>query len=137
MAKNIIADVARLLGVELEEEFEIKNMGFIYKFTEDGLFYRIAMGEDEDWYTDLADLTSLICGNLEIVKFPWKPKEDEGYWHLKFVDGDYIKAGYNIWCSDTVDYMYYNLNLIYRTREEAEAHLREDYQKLMGKEWEE
>lgn len=39
MAKNIIADVAHLLGVELGEEFKIENYIMQYKFTKDGFMY--------------------------------------------------------------------------------------------------
>lgn len=38
MAKNYMADVAKMLGVELGEEFKIVSP-LLYKFTEQGLFF--------------------------------------------------------------------------------------------------
>ena len=37
MAKNYMADVAKMLGVELGEEFKIDGSNLIYKFFENGL----------------------------------------------------------------------------------------------------
>ncbi|HHX68770.1 MAG TPA: hypothetical protein GX708_12050, partial [Gallicola sp.] len=35
--KNLIPQIAKMLGVEIGEEFKISNKPYVYKFTEDGL----------------------------------------------------------------------------------------------------
>ena len=42
-----------------------------------------------------------------------------------------------MWLGDTRDYAMKALDMVYRTREEAEAHLAEDYERLTGKKLEE
>lgn len=116
---NYMADVAKLLGVEIGEEFEIQF---------DSPYHASAMFTDDGFkivYTDVnvpisywpyAILHSLIRGDLAIKRKPWKPKKGDSYWavlrdgHLyryQFVDA--------YW-----DFMYYKLGNCYRTKEEAE-----------------
>lgn len=52
MAKNYMQDVARMLGVELGEEFKLDGRETKYKFTENG-----------------------------IIKLPWQPKEGDIYYY--------------------------------------------------------
>lgn len=67
MAKNLIPQIAKMLGVELGEEFKIGNNSVRFWFDLDGL-------HSEEF--EIADLTlyRLACGKAEIVKLPWKPK---------------------------------------------------------------
>lgn len=65
MAKNKMADVAKILGVELDEEFELKNSNFRYKLTTYGLRKRhITL---EEWVNS-SILNDLLLGKVEIVK---------------------------------------------------------------------
>ena len=79
MAKNYMAD--KLLGVELEEEFNIDSRGkTIYKLTEKGLF---ALSILNGWekYEDFL-LAALLYGELTIKKQPWKPNRGDTYWYV-------------------------------------------------------
>ena len=79
--ENKMAEVAKLLGVELDEEFGLKNSDFRYKFTLKGLRKRYYTEEEWGCSTMLDDL---LLGKVEIIKLP-KPILDE-------VEKKYISA---------------------------------------------
>lgn len=63
--ENKMAEVAKLLGVELDEEFGLKNSNFRYKLTTYGLRKRhITL---EVW-TNSSMLDDLLLGKVEIIK---------------------------------------------------------------------
>ena len=66
MAKNRMEEVAKLLGLELEEEFELKDMyGGRYKWTNGGL---MSWSDTiQEWVYSL-EFNNILAGNLEIVK---------------------------------------------------------------------
>lgn len=134
MAKNYMADVAKILGVELGEEFKIDGdeliSGRIFKIDETSLLEK-DMGNY--WGEPDTRLEELLCGDLKIVKLPWKPKNKEGYYYPCTYEQEVF---YALWVGSTFNYAMYNLGMCYRTREEAEAHFTEDYKKLTGKELE-
>ena len=76
MAKNLIPEICKMFGVELFEEFKIEGDNRTYWFDLDGLHSGEYVAEDEDD----AMLHDLLCGEVEIVKLPWKPKQGEKYW---------------------------------------------------------
>lgn len=130
MAKNYLTDVAKMLGVELEEEFRIKfadgtTSKTTFKITNKGMVNEVG---DYAYYDNF---WNLLVGLEEIVKLPWKPKKDE-YYYCPFVGGKYVDKF--LWVGATVDCALYALGMCYRTREEAEAHFKEDYKKLTGME---
>lgn len=68
MIKNNMAEVAKLYGKKLDEEFLLKNEKnaiFPYVFTEDGLFY-IENGKPS--INDSHELMKLLTGKSVIVK---------------------------------------------------------------------
>jgi hypothetical protein len=133
MAKNIMANVARQLGVELDEKFKIKGIeGWTYKFDDDDI---IVMTDQKgrNYACSYSVLCKLLKGDSEIVKLPWRPKKGEVY-YITNVDGNILSVRWN---NDTFDNAFKALGMIYRTREEAEAHMKDDYRKLTDKEWEE
>ena len=130
MAKNYMADVAKMLGVELEEEFMIPDKDVILKITaKDGLIYKV--NGKKEWRYNPSDLQDLLMGKYEIVKLPWKPKKWDWYYYPNtFYSKVVIKV-----CDDMpFDYAMKALGICYLTYEEAEVHFAEDYKKLTGKE---
>lgn len=132
MNKNIMPEVAELLGVELEESFAIKTEKSIFRarITTSGLHIN---------YNSIIqpDRNNLLCGLLQglytIQRTSWEPKEGEEYWTIHF--GTTVKPSVICypWIGDKPDFANLRLNMIYHTREEAEAHLAEDYERLTGK----
>lgn len=82
MAENKMKEVAKLLGVELEEEFKINEGDYnIFKLTEQGL--KCYSDKISGWQYSLL-LEYLIVGDIEIVKIP-KPILDD-------VEKEYLSA---------------------------------------------
>lgn len=51
MAKNLIPEIAKMLGVELGEEFKIKGYdGLTYKLTDNGLELTTVDGQKTKWF---------------------------------------------------------------------------------------
>ena len=73
MAKNKMKEVAKLLGVELEEEFRINVSPLEFKLTKSGLLYW--SNALQMWERSRA-IEELLIGQYEIIKIP-KPILDE------------------------------------------------------------
>lgn len=71
---NYMEQVAKMLGVELEEEFYLKGIRDKHKITNDGMFYRSK--KDGSWFITSWTLNKVLAGKLEIIKEP-KPILDE------------------------------------------------------------
>ena len=127
MAKNLIPEICKMLGVELGEEFKIKGReGVIYKFIVDGL---IVSDDDAEkvYATANMPLIGLVRGDLEIVKMPWKPKKEERCWYI-ITDPDCdneesLIAVEGWWYGSFDEQIALKAGVVFRTREEAEAAL--------------
>lgn len=122
MAKNLIPEIAQMLGVELNEEFKIKGReGAIYKFIVDGLL--VSDDDAEKVYvTTHMPLVGLVRGDIEIVKLPWKPKKGEVCFSFELLcDKWVVRSLY--WGSFPSAYALFEKGWVYRTRAEAEAAL--------------
>ena len=76
---NHMTEIAKMLGVELNEEFEIagyKNGNF--KITECG----IKKLEGGEWVNGSFIFDGLLTGECTINHKPWKPQYDEEYWFV-------------------------------------------------------
>lgn len=126
MAKNLIPEIAKMLGVELNEEFKIKGReGVIYKFIVDGLI--VSDDDAEKVYTTAnMPLIGLVRGDIEIVKLPWKPKAGEQYYSFGgrfFGDPTVWIVVDVIWQGLAYDVAMFDKGWVYRTKEEAQAAL--------------
>lgn len=124
MSKNHMAEVAKIFGVELGEPFKITSdtrgvYQNYYRFSENDCFETLVDGIE--WKTTIAAvlLKHLLMGDIRIVKLPWKPKYDEEY----YIPSISNAVGYNkfYWRGDDSDDKYYNLGLIFKSKEEAIA----------------
>ena len=120
MAKNLIPEIARMLGVELGEEFKIKGDNRTYWFDLDGLHSGEYEAEDEDD----AMLHDLLCGEVEIVKLPWKPKQDETFYTfgIHATETKWVVVSVK-WWDNVKNLALYKIGWIYRSQAEAEAAL--------------
>lgn len=119
MAKNLIPEIARMLGVEICEEFKIEGNARTYFFDLDGLHSGDHVAKDED----NATLCDILCGDAEIVKMPWKPKKGELYYSFGFRNCPKWGVSQQNWGNHPCDYALLDKGWIYRTRAEAEAAL--------------
>lgn len=116
MAKNIIPDIAKMLGVEIGEEFEIEGLDGRYKFTEDSLRMGLLSGK---WAcVSYATFYWLCKGEYKIIKLPFKPKKGEKYFCFR-IKGEIMRE---YWQSDNIDAARYLMGNCFRTEEEASAH---------------
>ena len=121
MSKNLIPQIAEMLGIELGEEFKVGNNSVRFWFDLDGL-------HSEECVTADYTLYHLVCGNCQIIKLPWKPKYDDVFYTflLDFKDdGDgYVwKVAECFWDDSPVDFAFLKAGWAFRTRAEAEATL--------------
>lgn len=130
MSKNLMPEVAKLLGVEIGEEFIIQNADRkeTVVIAMDG-FHVIQpndiLGPDHGKL-----LSKVLQGLYEVKKKPWEPTFDERY-YVPSVSNKCVQEYF--WKEYTMDFAMKALGMVYRTREEAEAHFAEDYQRLTGK----
>lgn len=126
MAKNYMQDVAKMLGVELEEEFMVTEDDSIYKLTKDGLEYKSDNGNR--YYANNVFL-NLLDGTIEIVKLPWQPRKGDKYYrpsaYFKCVD-------VALWEGYSSDFALKEAGMIFRTKEECEAALPALRKKYLG-----
>ena len=131
MAKNCMAAVAKLLGVELDEKFIIARDGQeeTVLLATDGFHVlrpNDALGPDRGTL-----LSMVLQGLYEVKKKPWEPKYGECYYCPSIRQRKVMQP---MWAGDTRDYAMKALGMIYRTKAEAEANMAKDYEKLTGKE---
>ena len=132
---NLIPMIAKELGVEVGEEFRIKDESGIdedfHRFTDCGLvYYDQAMCE----WQESARIIDLIDGRAEVVKKPFEPKKGEKYFVVSVVDKTVWPY---TWEETTTDYCFKACGNCFRTEAEAKKHKIEIYEKLTGKKWEE
>ncbi len=114
---NKMMEVAKLLGVELEEEFEIMGAPTtsIFKISEKGLvlYHRI-----EDWWEAMPNtLTHLLTGGSKIVKLSWKPAMNDTYYYPTPSDKELWER--TIWVDSGYDSIKLSRGLVFKTSKEA------------------
>lgn len=118
---NHIAEVAKLLDVEVGETFSINQMSplAIFRFTDKCL--QISTG-DGIWITaNSGKLCKLLDGRLSIRKLPWKPINGEKY-YIPYVsiNKENMYDEYQ-WGGDRTDEAFYEQGIVFKTKEEALA----------------
>lgn len=136
MAKNLMPEVAKLLGVEIGEKFGVNYIGENigrWAIYEDGLCRLNEDGSKIPCFDDRL-LGQIMRGCVEIVKLPWEPHEGD----IVFFPDPSIKCidEYH-WTGDAWDLALKALGMVYRTKAEAEVHFSDDFEKLTGKKLEE
>lgn len=115
---NYMAEVAKMLGVKLGEEFDVDVHGTIVKakITQNDI---CLLGSPHYLanYNASTLLRNLLCGRYVIHTKPWKPQKHEEYWTV-MRDGEVFLA---TWLNDLIDIHCYKLGNCYRTKEEAET----------------
>lgn len=131
MAKNYMQDVARMLGVELEEEFRIKETltKSIYKITSSGLLGKC---DGKDWKHENYALASLLIGVYHIIKLPWQPKVGDVYYRPRDYHTAFSEAVTDFWRDTVNDFALKEAGMIFRTKEECEAALPALRKKYLG-----
>lgn len=116
---NHMAEVAKMLGIELGEEFCIKEQPDIKCVIYNDNLYVYPVS-DGIYTLPSPEMTlgRLLNGSITLKRKPWKPKYGEEYFCVTALEGTVFL---NIWRDVWMDITYYKLGNCYRTREEAEA----------------
>ncbi len=127
MAKNLIPQIAHMLGVELGEEFKIKGEDELmtYRFNSDGLQVTYDDGIEIPYISTNLALVALVKGEEEIIKLSWKPKEGQTVYSFYSVGLDgVLKVVDFVWVNDIITFQALaKAGWVFKTRKEAEAAL--------------
>lgn len=124
MAKNLIPEIAKLLGVEVGEEFKVKGDDELtYIFTDDdGLKITFAGDIEISQISINSAFVALVMGKDEIVKLPWKPKKGDAYYTFEVFRSKWVVRSL-WWTGAPCNYALLDKGWVFRTKEEAEAGL--------------
>ena len=106
---NYMEEVASLLGVGMNKNFECNESSCTYCITNNGLMCNGCYGADS--------LMMILNGSFTIKHGPWKPQLDEEF-YVVVCDGTVMHKHWDD-CSNHLNY--YRLGNCYRTKEEAES----------------
>lgn len=115
MSTNIIEKIAKLLNIEMYEEFKIRRFNVevpyrtLYRFTPNGgLQYYCS--DSKSWMIDKSEaLNYLIIERWKIVKLPRTPKMDEAYYRPeKDLYEDSYSPKESFWINSLVDQVFLN-----------------------------
>ena len=128
MSKNHMAEVAKLLGVELGESFKITSgiqgdYQKYYRFTENNCFETSVDGVKWETATVIV-LRGILMGDTRIVKLPWRPWRPqirEKYYVPRIAIRPYDRHYWYYWDNSGVDIKRYDMGIVCKTPEEAIA----------------
>lgn len=124
MSKNLIPEIARMLGVELGEEFKVEGVADkTYKFIIDGLIVCGEKNANHGYVSANMMLVSLAKGDANLIKLPWKPKKGETYYTfvlMVVLMGDKWVVRSSRWGGLPNEYALLDKGWVYRTEAEAQ-----------------
>lgn len=122
MSKNLIPEIAKMLGVELGEEFKIKGEDELmtYRFNSDGLQVTYGDGIEIPYISTNSALVALVKGEEEIVKPQWKPKKGAYYYSFELLGDKWVVHSF-WWGGFPNEYALLDKGWVYRSQAEAEA----------------
>ena len=133
MRNNYMAEVAKLLGVELGESFKITSdtqgdypgdYQNYYRFTENNC---LEISDDGvEWKTTMAAvlLKHILMGDIRIVKLPWRPWRPqirEKYYVPRIAIRPEDRHCYYYWTNENINIKHYRMGIVCKTPEEAIA----------------
>ena len=116
--KSYMPEVAKILGVEVGEEFDIlinKTEMLVhgpYKITDNAIVDYVGCKTK-----DL--LCGLLTGEYTLQKCPWVPKEGEGYYYIRSTDGFLSRSTFHNVDADDLGLL--NMGNCFPSKEAAEA----------------
>ena len=115
---NLIPQIAEMLGVELGEEFKVVSKDGSERACR--ITYAGLLVSGSSYSKRL--LMDIVCGEAEIIKLPWKPKEGDTFCSFDIRYGKWVVCSY-MWVRVPCDYALLDKGWIYRTKEAAQAAL--------------
>lgn len=106
---NYMAEVANVLGVEMNKDFECNESSCTYRITEHGLTCNGCYGADS--------LMMILNGEFTIKNQTWRPKEDEIFWHIDAFGNPVLSK----WTGHSCHLILYIIGNCYRTEAAAKV----------------
>lgn len=123
MAKNLIPEIAKMLGVEIGEEFKVKGEDELtYRFDSDGLKLTHDSGIELAKISANIAFVDLVNGKDEIVKILWRPKKGDVYYTFELLGDKWVIRSL-WWGGFPNEYALLDKGWVYRTCEKAQAAL--------------
>lgn len=120
MSKNLIPQIAQMLGVEIGEKFKITGYNEpTYRFDADGLKASFDNFSKKEEGLANASLGSLLAGKLEIIKLPWKPNVGEEYYTFSTSAGKWIACRQR-WTNHPIDLALLDKGWVFHSKKGAE-----------------
>lgn len=124
METNVISEVVKLLGLELNQEFQLEEFeDEKFKVTIDGFYY---WNDDTTSWSDTSDigldLADLCVGLFTIVRPAFEPTYGKLYYHPKA--NDWTKYTQEVWSNTPSDFAYKAAGMAFNTEGECEYALR-------------
>lgn len=107
---NNMQKIAKMLNIELNEPFMIKDMSSTFTLTEKGLF-------DKNKTHCPHILTALLTGVRTAYALNWIPEHGEVYYHVAL--GNKVWSGE--WVNAPIDILRLGIGNVFRTKEKAAA----------------
>lgn len=127
MGKNYMPEVARILGVEIGEEFDIliNEMEMLthgpYKITDNAIVDYVGCKTKNLLY-------GLLTGEYTLQKRPWRPKEGGWFYHIYGNGGGVTAKFFNF--NNVYDLALLNMGNCFPTKEAAKAAVLEMLEKF-------
>ena len=123
MAKNLIPEICKMLGVELGEEFKVEGVADkTYKFIIDELIVCGEENTNHGYVSANMMLVSLAKGDANLIKLPWKPKKGDVYFTFTLMGDKWGTHSY-WWGGFPDEYALLDKGWVYRSQAEAQAAL--------------
>lgn len=120
---NYMAEVAKMLGVELGEEFDVdldsNILTMTAMLTDEGLKVNKTNMIAPSQHSSSCILEWLLCGLATIKHKPWKPQMHDIFWHIDRY-GEPVLGTWNTY-PHTYDENFYKIGNCYKTAQEAKA----------------
>ena len=129
MANHKYTEIAKMFGLELEEDFHVTNFLSSFRFTSKGLVAStLCMSKEVEDKT----LLRLLSGELKVVRPPYRPNRGDRYFSYADFSWDIRCFG---WDNLPLDYARLEAGMVFRTQDEARKELPSVYKKVTGKDW--
>lgn len=124
MSKNLIPEIAKMLGVELGEKFKIKGEDELmtYRFSSDGLQVTYGDGIEIPYISTNSALVALVKGEEEIIKLHYRPDYRQMYWTFGLKNGIWVVVPRE-WEAYPAEILLADKGWAYRSKKEAQAAL--------------
>ncbi len=121
MNENHMPEIAKMLGLEMDEFFEIKGKGpGKCKLTEKGVSYILDRGHSLVYDNTFI---RILTGAAEIIRKPWRPGMGGIYWTVlrKHIDDEGYITDSRVYFGTEIDIGLIAMGNCFRTRDDAKA----------------